>query len=277
MRRVVCFSCMILLSNAFITAAFSQEDKLANKPNFYLPYSSKLTSSIKATLESDLAELGAGLINIHTDQDWNEYLEKVRSGSSGIYLAAPHFAAWLIHQHQFTPLRRIKDSLNYSIISRQDDVEIFALSDLNGEQVCTQMPLSLDYLMVDQVLKETAKTVIKAVTRSIEQRIVSRDIRCRGFTASKALASRLEQNNPNDYARLFQSKDWNNYAILVSKDLNSERLRALDDALSSAIISRALLSVIRHEISDTVMVTAAKQDYPLELSEMLNPYWLSPD
>ena len=151
------------------------------------------------------------------------------------------------------------------------------MSDLNGEQVCTQMPLSLDYLMVDQELKETAKTVIKAVTRSIEQRIVSRDIRCRGFTASKALASRLEQNNPNDYARLFQSKDWNNYAILVSKDLNSERLRALDDALSSAIISRALLSVIRHEISDTVMVTAAKQDYPLELSEMLNPYWLSPD
>ena len=139
------------------------------------------------------------------------------------------------------------------------------------------MPLSLDFLMVDDLFKESKQPVQKAVTRSIEARLAERDIRCRGFTASLALVSRLDQTNPNEFARLFQSKDWNHYAFLASNDLDAEQVSALESALNFPVISRALLSVIRHELQDTTIIRSSAQEYPEELLQMLSPDWEASD
>ena len=68
MRKFIYLSFSAWLGYTSIAPAFSQEAALATKLNLYLPYASKLLDSIKATLESDFAELGANDINIKTDR-----------------------------------------------------------------------------------------------------------------------------------------------------------------------------------------------------------------
>ena len=133
---------------------YAQEDE---KISFYLPFhSNQFTKNIEKFNE-DLISTGFDNFEIKRSDIWQQYQQNIRTGELGVYFAAPHFSAWLIHKHDFIPLYRVDGNLKFVIASRIKDRDIFELSDLIEKKLCTQNPLNLDYLLINKSFKKAFK------------------------------------------------------------------------------------------------------------------------
>lgn len=248
----------------------------------YAPFAESKLRPLTTALAQTLSESANSAQKVVAITDWSAYLVAVRDGTPGIFLVAPHFAAWLIHQHDFTPLARFNDSLSYAVMSRASDHRLFSVRDLRGQVVCTQPNLSLDFLMVSKLLPSSSDPLQIAITGSIAERFQSRDERCSAFAVSEHLAHKMEESSPGEFVRLNQSKQFPQYALVMG---GSSRASELESSAEKKWVSQALLdpavqpllgAVVAHETGSIELVSTSATDYPAELRDLLIPYWSPP-
>ncbi len=239
----------------------------------YVPFATQPPATLRTQVQRLLNESIHAPNKVIAVTEWSEYLRAVRTGSPGLYLAAPHFVSWLVHRHDATPLARFDEMLSYTVLSRAGDHGLFDLSDLSGRVVCTQPSMNLDFLMVSNIAADEADSITIAVTRSIAQRLRDRDQRCDAFTVSNHLASEVEESDAGEFVRLTQSKQWPQYALVVIDPSSDKPKQPMVSTAVAVALLKLLQPQIAHEAQEQSVVPAARSDYPLDLSNMLLPYW----
>jgi len=249
---------------------YAQEDE---KISFYLPFhSNQFTKNIEKFNE-DLISTGFDNFEIKRSDIWQQYQQNIRTGELGVYFAAPHFSAWLIHKHDFIPLYRVDGNLKFVIASRIKDRDIFELSDLIEKKLCTQNPLNLDYLLINKSFKKSIQAPESYFVNSVYDEFTNPDSVCSAFSISEHIYLQQENKKPNKFIRLAQSKVLNNYAFLIHPSLINEYSIPLRKFLIKDTTKEHLSPFLQLLSHKTSLVDAKVDDYPKEYIEELSKYW----
>ena len=267
----------------FFSICFSSMPSKAAKNehvSFYLPVHSS-QYDMHSMLENALQKSGLHHITIKYADNWQQYQQNIRYGRQGIYYAPPHFTAWLVEQHNFTPLLKVKDDLKYVIASRSRDSHIFEMSDLIGRKICTQSPLNLDFLLINTAFKKSIKTADAYYVVSVADEMNAEQSPCSAFSISNHFY--LEQNSqaqeqsqreaPVEYIRLAQSEQLNNFAISIHPSLVDKHSKKLMSFFTSDEAQKALSPLLKLTSSQAQLVNTNKLDYPSHYTDKLELYW----
>lgn len=216
--------------------------------------------------------------------DWHNYQQGVRLGRAGVYLAPPHFAAWLIHRHRFVPRMRLSSPLSFVIAARRNDAQIFEVNDLARRSVCAPQPLNLDYLLVnrafDQPMLSAEIRIIPSVFTLMRNgggvEVANNRVQCRGFALNHRQFAMLEHQLPDHYIRLHQSPEFTNYAIVVNAAINANPAQFADlfeAFLRSEDTQTVLAPVLTQLAENPLWIDASKVDYPSSYFEPLQRFW----
>ena len=239
---------------------------------FYLPvHSSQLRDSI-VKFNDALLEHGFRFEIIHSDL-WQQYQQDVRTGNTGIYFAPPHFTAWLIQQHGFTPLLRIENKLKYVIASKAHDHHIFEINDLVDKKICTQNPLNLDYLLIKHAFQRNIQTADTHLVSSVFEEMNNNQTPCSAFSISNHIFEKKEFKNAEKYIRLAQSAELNNYAFSMHPSLTKEFIAPLLQLLNKKETREILTPILELTASEATLIDATESDYPSEYFIELQSYW----
>lgn len=253
----------------FLSVSKAQETQ---KIPFYLPvHSSQLNDSI-IKFNDELLETGFSFEIRHSDL-WQQYQQDVRTGNPGVYFAPPHFSAWLIQQHNFTPLLKVEDKLKYVIASKARDQHIFEINDLVDKKICTQNPLNLDYLLIKHAFKRNIQTADIHLVKSVIDETRNAETPCDAFSISNHIFEQQEFENYSKYIRLAQSDEWNNYAFSMHPSLTQEFLVPLLKLLNKRKTQKILAPMLKLTAQNATLTEATNNDYPVEYIEGLESYW----
>lgn len=272
--RAACqLGCYTLL---FVTFADSQPvlaQSSSNKLPLYLPYSASALPELAKKLEKSLGEAGIDYIEIHTADYWHPYQQGLRRGRLGVYLAAPHFASWAIHKHQFTPILRLAGPLKYVIAARRDDANIFEVNDLANKAICAQKAVNLDFLLVSTALDNTLLSANNKSVNSVPDAMKYDNQNCHAFAVSDHILRQFNLDSPGRFIRLQQGDEYSNYAFIAHSDVPKSRLGQLKSLLQTTEFGVILAPLIEQYSSKTKLLPATREDYPLEFTTPLQIYW----
>lgn len=240
---------------------------------FYLPIETDELEQIVWQLGTALR--GAGLNNITPVpvKYWNSYQQSIRHGKPGIYLAAPHYSAWVVMRHNFVPLFRIAEPLRYVIAARRSDSHLFEVNDLNNRLVCAQKPLNLDYLMVNRAFRNPLYSADINTVQSVSREMSSRSSKCEGFALSDHQFKKLAAIRPDQFIRLHQSGTTNNYSIVVYPNMEQKTIDQLRSILAYPSIQPLLKPLLLQFAANPKLVSAEHEDYREIDYQALLPYW----
>lgn len=216
--------------------------------------------------------------------DWHNYQQGVRLGRPGLYLTAPHFAAWLIHRHQFVPRMRLNSPISFVVAARRNDAQIFEINDLARRNVCAPQPLNLDYLLVNSAFDQPMLSAEIKIIRSVFSLMRKGGggeashgaVQCRGFALNHRQFAMLESQLPEHYIRLHQSREFSNYATVIDAQVNAKypRLGNLFDTFLREEETQTVLAPVLAQLAEIpVWVDASKEDYPSSYFEPLQRFW----
>ncbi|MEO0367692.1 MAG: hypothetical protein AAF197_02785 [Pseudomonadota bacterium] len=265
----------ISFNPAFATTPIEDSEKAEQHVSlpFFLPYSHAQSPNLAGDLAGILYGGGLDNINIEPADYWQVYLNAIRVGRPGIYLAAPHFASWLVQQHDFKPIARFSEPLSYHLVTRQDDFWNFEVGDLAGKNVCTDHALNLDFLMLSDLFKERRGSAIKAVTWSLETRFKEDDPRCSAFVVPDNLLNKMVRKRPGYYVQLAATESFSHFALLTHPDISDAVVSQLADVVASEDAIQ-LISEINSAIEANAKIEpATKADYPRSYTQALDRYW----
>ena len=249
---------------------------LARSPatvELYLPLSSALHPETVHRLNVALAEHGPPNLALVTTDHWSRYQNNLRYGRPGIYLSAPHFSAWAVHEHQFRLLWRISEPLKVVIATRRAEADLFEINDLAGRAICTHHPLNLEYLAANSAFTNTLTTATPVTVPSVFREMHSDSSNCQGFALSDHYFRQLEESRPDVYIRLWQSRVWNNYAFIAHPDIPGDTIYALRELLQVPEFRTAVAPVLLQFAEKASLTVATADDYPPEYRDTLASYW----
>jgi hypothetical protein len=240
---------------------------------FYLPINEAQFPGLIEKLEKALGEANLGHLKLTTTSYWHPYQNGIRQGRLGIYLTAPHFASWLINQHQFNTELRLAGPLRYVIAVRRDDTEIFEVNDLVNKTVCTTATMDLSFLLAKE---SVPRSILSAKTRRVESvveqmRLDSR--RCNAFSLSEHLFLKLAMDQPFKFIRLKQSEEFSNYAYLVHPSVPPQTAVALTKFLKNRGVIKMLTPMHQLFSAEPRIVSARAIHYPRSQMSPLLRYW----
>ncbi len=242
----------------------------------YLPISRDQFPELISKLETALLDAGLDDLKLITGDYWHPYQNGVRQGRPGIYLAAPHFAAWLIDQHQFEPTLMLSESLQYVIVARRADLDIFEVNDLASKTVCTGPTMDLSFLLVQESM---TRSLLSAETERVEDvanQMQTDNKRCDAFSLSEHLFKNYELEQPFKFIRLQQSAKFSNYAYLFHPSVSKRTKAALRKFLLSRNTQELMQPIYRLYAKQPIVVKAKPRHYPPAQSMSLRPYWGPP-
>jgi hypothetical protein len=240
---------------------------------FYLPIDKTQFPGLIEKIEKVLSVAGLGHLKITTTSYWHPYQNGIRQGRMGIYLAAPHFASWLINQHQFNTELKLAGSLRYVIAVRRADTSIFEVNDLVNKTVCTSAIMDLSFLLATE---STPHSLLSAKTRRVESvveqmRLNSR--KCNAFSLSEHLFLEIAAEQPFKFIGLKQSAEFSNYAYLVHPDVSQQTSAALTKFLKNKEVAQILLPIHQLFAAEPRLVRARPNHYPRSQLSPLLQYW----
>lgn len=266
-----------LLFIGFVSVCLLPPQALAKPPDdvikFYLPLEGDHLKPAVRQLAKQLHAGGLTQILPVAVRYWTNYQQGLRHGSPGIYLAAPHFAAWAINEHKFLPLVRLNQPLQYVIAVRRTDHELFEINDLDRQYVCAQRPLNLDYLLVNQAFDKPLMAANILSVDSVQQEMQSIRSACKGFALSDHLFQQLAGQHPEKYIRLQQGASLNNYVIIAHPGVPVAQLELLQKLLKRPEAQAPLSTILRQFSSSGDLVPARAADYPQDYMKVLSTYW----
>jgi len=266
-RALLLFVCLAFVCLA--VPAYSKDAKFT----LYLPISSQQFPSLKSGLQEALTAQGLGQLEIKTADFWQSYQQGIRHGRIGIYFAAPHYSAWAIQQHNFSPLLRLPNSLKYVVAARQNDSHFFEVTDLAQQPVCTQRGLNLDYILLGEAFGSGLLSAQPLEVWSVVNEMREDADRCKAFSVSNHLFEELDVQQPNMFIRLAQGESFNNYAFIAHPDVPARIKTRLKRFLQSNNAKQMLQELYRFYSSSTSLLRARKSDYPAEYIQPLSAYW----
>ena len=264
-----------ILYHQAVTAQDDSQNNAENTGdiNFYLPFNATLEPQLPGNLSTVLQAQGLTNINIQSADYWQLYLSSVQRGNVGLYWVAPHFAAWLIHKHQFVPLLKLEPPLEYSVVTRKDDFVIFSLADLKGKQICSQHAMNLDFLLASELFEEMANPPSRAVTWDVAARFAADDTRCDAFVVSNTVLQRVASTRPEHWIKLHTSPPFTNYSLVAHPSFTKKTIDSFSRAMNSQAMRDAMSPIWFDHADDGSMNSAQKTDYPIGLIAPLTQTW----
>ena len=98
-------------------------------------------------------------------------------------------------------LSTYKTPLQFVVAVRQSDFELFAISDLDNKLVCTEHALSPSALSLTLAAETHQINPRRAVTWSVQDKMLKDDPRCRAFVINNALIDAISSANGIVYER----------------------------------------------------------------------------
>ncbi|MDH5325218.1 MAG: phosphate/phosphite/phosphonate ABC transporter substrate-binding protein [Gammaproteobacteria bacterium] len=92
---------------------------------------------VYAPLAQHLSQLLGKSVVYQHPQSWREYEKKMKNDEYDIVFDGPHFAAWRIRHLGAKPLVKLSGSLQFVLLTAQDDERIKTPDDLFGQMICT--------------------------------------------------------------------------------------------------------------------------------------------
>lgn len=253
-------------------ASASQSEPPETIP-FYLPYSATEFPNIDKKLEYALSEVGLDHFKVHSTDYWHPYQQGLRQGRTGVYFAAPHFTAWSISKNKFVPILRLKNKLQYVIVARRADSEIFEVNDLAGQTVCTQRAPNLDFLLSRTALKRAPVLARTQNVESVPQAMTSNQTSCKAFSVSRHIFEDFAKSKPFEFIRLQQSAPSKNYAFVIDRKTAIAHGLELKKFLQSSQAKSILKPLYKLYSSSPILVSTKSSDYTREDLDPLKGYW----
>jgi len=278
MRKVLLLCLVAFGSNTgvIVSNANAQKADLVKKEPeilLYLPIHQEQFPQLVQQLKSELDNSGLHHLKIVTTEYWHPYQNGIRQGRPGIYFTAPHFSAWLVNKHKFTPLLRLAGQLQYVIAARRSDSDIFEVGDLANKTVCTNATMDLSFLLVRESM---TRSVLSAQTKNVQNvaREMSNNNRaCDAFSLSEHLFLEFAVQEPFRFIRLQQSETFSNYAYLFSPNISSSIRVRVKKVLTSKKVNTILHPMYRLYAQEPIITNGSPNNYPPEQMKPLNIYW----
>lgn len=270
--RSIARSCLILFLLIGNSISVAQ-----TKVELILPIASKGQTGFKQRLQSELENHNLASVTIDFADHWHDYQQGLRLGQPAIYFAAPHFSAWAIDRHGFHPILRIAEPLSYVVSANKAHTNIFELRDLINKQVCSMQPLGLDYLSLTEAFSNKYGSVDHYFIENVKAEMVATHSDCDAFVISNHQLQSIAENGNNNYIRLYQSQNSNNYAFIAHPNVDKELVARLSLFLIQPSIRPLLLPLLQNYANDTTLIPALEQDYPDDYTSELSRYWSEPE
>lgn len=253
-------------------AAFTQTAHTGQIP-FYLPLSTEQFPTISNQLNTALRTAGLANFTVTTTDYWHPYQQGLRQGRSGVYFAAPHFSAWAVDKNKFVPILRLQSELQYVIVARRNDSDVFEVNDLAGRTVCTQRAPNLDFLLSRTALQKAVVLARTKTVKSVPQAMRADDQDCQAFSVSRHIFERFAKTDPFKFIRLQQSSASQNYAYVLDRKTALEFGPALKKFLLSPQTQAILQPMYKLYSTKTRLVSAKTRDYTDQDHAPLIGYW----
>ena len=241
----------------------------------HLPLQKEPHAAFFNTLEAQLSEHAETPITINGGDFWQLSLNAIRRGDKGLYWVAPHFASWLVHRHKFVPVAQLEGPLYYALVVRAERTDLFDLTDLAGSVVCTQHAMNMDSLFASRTLNPLPRSVQRAVTWSVGERLRTDDERCDALVISNTQWQEAQRQTPGQWIKLAQSQTTGNYSLVAHPELGEVDIAAIKTWVNDPA-NASLLNPLWHSISED---GAMKQEEQISIAEdalaPLLPYWQS--
>ena len=239
----------------------------------YLPIQAESIANLAESLQAQAASNGPAGFTIKTSDHWHAFQQGLRNGRFGAYFAPPHFAAWAIARHGFKPLLRLAEPLSYVIAAKRADSELFEISDLANRTICSNKPLNLDYLLINQAFSQSLVSAKLKFVASVEKQMLNPASRCDAFSLSNHLFEKHARLSPGKFIRLQQSVVYNNYVLLVHPQVPADLAGKLQDYFLARQTQELLSPMFIMLASKGQLVRSEADDYPAEYWRVLMPYW----
>lgn len=260
---------IISLTGGVISYASEGIDKV----DVYLPILADENKALISDLEALLQQHDLANLSVKPIDHWHDYQHGLRAGRPGIYLAPPHFAAWSIHQHRFTPLLRVGTPLSYVIAARRDDVDVFEMNDLAGQTVCASKPLNLDYLTLINAFDNSLLSANIKLVPNVDKELHQNNTDCRGFALNNAAYERIAMEFPGRYIRLHQSARFKNLVFVAHPEIPAKTVSDLMRLVAQPAARDLLAPMYLTYSNEDSLLRASAADYPPDYYSQLLKYW----
>ena len=241
--------------------------------SFYLSHSSQVNPDSLSILQSALNKANLSFIQVKNTDFWHPYSQGLRNGKSGIYFAAPHLSAWAVNKHKFVPILKLAGNLQYVLVSRRNDIDIFEIRDLARKRICTSKAPNLDFILASRALSSSLNSPIIVAKKSAAAAMIANDEDCDAFAVSEHTYIKFSRKEPYKFIRLQQGKKHQNYAFIGSPNIDGDTLNRLKKVLLSTEISTLLAPLYSHYSLKPRLVRAQNKDFINIPNEYLNKAW----
>ena len=262
-----------LLCCLVISCAQAQTAESKTRIPFFLPYHSTQYPEMAVQLNRALEQAGLGRFEATTADYWHPYQQGIRQGRPGLYLAAPHFAAWVMNKHQFKPVLRLPDKLRYVIAARRRDTQYFEINDLANQAVCSQRAVNLDFLLVRSAFGDSWRAAHNKTVNSVSSAMQYDNENCAAFSVSEHLFKQFNRQTPDRFIRLQQGPEFNNYVFVVHPQINDAQIKSIKSFLRSREAQSILRPLLDEYSAEDVLLPVKAEDYPESYLSTLAPYW----
>lgn len=252
----------LLLSS--ITIKVSQAQEI----DFYIHTQPQSNPVLIKSLQLEFNNANLAHIKVKNTHFWHPYIQGLRQGKKGFYLAAPHFSAWTINKHQFIPLIKLAGTLQYVLISRRNDINIFEVNDLARKRICASKAPNLDFILANNALQKSLNSPQIIAKESAFHSMRSNDNQCDAFVISEHLFKQYSLQQPFEFIRLQESQTYPNYAFLSSPNIDPAIQFKFKKIIMSKNVQTLLKPVFDNYSSKPILLSANNEDY----SKVQNPY-----
>jgi hypothetical protein len=260
-----------LLLCALVSApSFAKEDI-----RVYLSTNSQTNPDLQSALQLELNKAGLSHLKVSNTDFWHPFIQGIRQGRTGIYFAAPHFSAWAVTQHQFVPLLKLSGSLQYVLLSRQNDIDIFEVNDLARKRICASKAPNLDFILANSALTSSLNSPLIISKKSAATAMLNDDKDCDAFVVSEHIFTRHALKNPYRFVRLQQNKKQLNHAFISSPDIDTDTLTAFKKVMLSKTVATLLEPLYSEYSSKPILISASDDDFAKTQNDYLNKIWVN--
>lgn len=269
---------IILLISFFSVAkpAFPQTvtDNKTVKIPFFLGSSEHVSDAALLKLQTELDNAGLQHLSIKRTDFWHPYVQGIRQGQPGVYFAPPHFAAWAVKQHNFIPLIKLSGKLQFTLVSRRNDISIFEIRDVARKNICTSRAPNLDFILANSAFPESLNAPKIIFKDSPANAMLRNDKECDVFTVAEHKVKQHLIDEPYQMIRLLQSQQSINHAFISSEAVSTTTQNKLKKLIKSQQWQTLLRPLYLSYSSKPLLQNTNASEYRQVSTTYLNKLWL---
>lgn len=267
---VLIFLCVAPVAN-------SVEGQTRQPVSLYLPINTIDFPELDKRLTLALSDQGVSNITVKNTDYWHPYQQGLRLGRRGIYFAQPHFAAWVIHQHNFKPILKLHGQLKYVLAVRRNDTQFFEVNDLAGAKLCRTPGLNLGTVWLNQLLGEHQLTArseeVSSVVAIIKNQSNDSHSNCDAFVLSAFSFNQINKVSKEKYVLFAQSPKYKHHAFVAHPSIDAATTQQLTKALKSKEVKRLMMPYLRSLSRWQNLLPVQLDDYGPDDANLLETYW----